>query len=84
MTSLCGFLNLQGAIDGTQISIVKTSTFPKHKYYHKSCGYNVMMQVIVNCKMFIYGFVSLLGCVNDARVSHTFALYRNAQYHGLF
>jgi hypothetical protein len=78
-------MNLCGAIDGTHISIVKTFTFCKHYYYHKSCVCNVMMQAIVNCKnMFTYVFVGLLGHANDARVSHTFALYRNAQYHGLF
>jgi hypothetical protein len=83
MMSLCDLLNVQGAIDGTHISIVKTFTF--HKHYHKLCPCNVMMQAIVNCKnMFTYVFVGLLGCVNDARVSHTFALYRNAQYHGMF
>lgn len=78
-------MNLCGAINGTHISIVKTFTFRKHYYYHKSCVCNVMMQAIENCKnMFTYVFVGLLRCVNDASVLHTFALYKNAQYHGWF
>ncbi len=83
--SLWDLINVQGAINGTHISIVKTFTFRKQYYYYKLSSCNVMMQTIVNCKnMFTYVFVGLLGCLNDASVSHTFVLYRNAQYHGLF
>lgn len=43
----CGLPNVQGAIDGTHISIVKPST---DYYYHKFGGYNVVAQAIVDCK----------------------------------
>jgi hypothetical protein len=35
---------VQGAIDGTYISIVKPFSHPKDYYYHKTSGYNVMAQ----------------------------------------
>ncbi len=81
----CGLQNVQGAIDGTHISIVNPSTYPEDYYYHKFGGYNVVAQAIVDCKKKIIDvFVSLLGCVNDLKVLHKYGLYRNAQYHGLF
>ncbi len=74
-----------GAIDGTHISIVKPFSYPKNYYYHKSSGYSVVAQTLIDCnKRFIDVFVGLLGSVNDSRVLNRFAHYRNAQYHGLF
>ncbi len=35
-----GFPSVQGAIDGTHISIVKHVLFLEYYYYHKSCGYS--------------------------------------------
>jgi len=61
----CGLLNVHGAINGMHISIVKSSSRPKNYYYHKISGYNVMAQVVVDCKkMFINFFVNLLRSVN--------------------
>ncbi len=45
----CGHPNMQGAIDCMHISIVKLSSFPKYYYYHKSKGYTIMAQLIVDC-----------------------------------
>jgi hypothetical protein len=65
----CGFLNVQGAIDGTHISIVKTSAYFENYYYHKIGGYSVVVQAIVDYgKKFTNVFMGLLGSVNDARV----------------
>jgi hypothetical protein len=59
---------VQGAIDGTHISIVKPSTYPEDYYYHKVGGYNVIAQAIVDCKKKIIDvYVSLLGSVNDLK-----------------
>jgi hypothetical protein len=74
-----------GTIDGTHISIVKSFSYPKNYYYHKSNGYNMVAQTLLDCKKrSISVFVGLLGSVNDSRVLHRFALYRNAQHHGQF
>jgi hypothetical protein len=76
---------MQGAIDGTHISIVKPSTYPKDYYYHKCGGYIVVAKAIIDCKKkFIDVFVSFLGSMNDLKKFHKSRLYRNAQYHGLF
>jgi hypothetical protein len=46
----CGLLNVQGAIDGMHISIVKHVLFLENYYYHKSNGYNLVAQAVVDCK----------------------------------
>jgi hypothetical protein len=46
----CGFPNVQGAIDGTHISMVKPILFPKDYYCHKLGGYSLVAHVVVNCK----------------------------------
>jgi hypothetical protein len=75
----CGFPNLQGAIDGTHISIVKPPSNIEDYYYHKTSEYNVVAQVVVHWnKRFIYVFVGILRIVNDSRVLHRFVLYKNA------
>ncbi len=74
-----------GAINGTFISIVEPFSYLENYYYHKSSGYSVVAQTLLDCnKRFIDVFVGLLGSVNDSRVLNRFAHYRNAQYHGLF
>jgi hypothetical protein len=52
----CGLPNVHGAINGMHISIVKSSPCPKNNYYHKISGYNVMAQVVVDCKKLIINF----------------------------
>jgi hypothetical protein len=81
----CGLPNVQGAINGTHISIVKHFAYPKDYYYHKSNGYSVVAQVIIDCKNKIIDvFVGFPRSVNDLKVLCKFALYRIAQYHGRF
>ncbi len=71
----CGFPNVQGAIDGTHISIVKPFAYPKDYYYCKSNGYSVVAQVVVDCKKnLIDVFVGFLRDVNELKVLHKFAL----------
>jgi hypothetical protein len=62
-----GMPNVMGVIHGIHICITKpTSNFSKHYYYHKTKGYNIMAQVVVdNQKKFMDVFVGLLGSVND-------------------
>lgn len=75
----CGLLNVNGAINGMHISIVKASSYPKNYNYHKISGYNVMAQVVVDCKkMFINFFVNLLKSVNFFRVLHRCKIYKNS------
>jgi hypothetical protein len=81
----CGFLKVQGAIDGTHISIIKIFSYPKDYYYHKIGRHNVMAQTIVDCKkLFIDIFVALLRSVNDSKVLCRSTFYTNTQCHGLF
>lgn len=75
----CGFPNVQGANDGTQISIMKPFAYFEDYYYHKVGEYNVVAQAIINFKKkFIDVFVGLLRSVNDARVLCKSTLYINA------
>jgi len=42
-------LNIMGAIDGTHINITKlANVFSKDYYYHKTRGYNIIVQVMVD------------------------------------
>jgi hypothetical protein len=67
----CGFMSVQGAIDGMHISIIKPILFPKNYYYHKLGGYSLVAQAIVNCKKrLIDVFVGLPRNVNDSRVPY--------------
>lgn len=76
----CGLPNVHGAINGMHISIVKSSSYPRNYYYHKINGYNVMAQVVVDCKKkFTNFFVNLLRSVNYSRVLHRCTHYKNAQ-----
>jgi hypothetical protein len=66
-----GFLSVQGAIDGTHISILKHVLFPEYYYYHKTCGYSLVAHAIVNYKKrFINVFVGLPISVNDLWVPY--------------
>jgi hypothetical protein len=78
--------NVQGVINGTHIDILKPQgAFVKDYYYHKTRGYSIITRVVVNCnKFFINLFVGLPRSVKDSKVLCTFALYRQAQYNGLF
>jgi hypothetical protein len=64
----CGLPNIRGAIDETHIAIFKPfDPFAKDYYYHKSGGYCVVTQTMVDCdKQFIDLFVGFLGSVNDS------------------
>ncbi len=45
----CKMLNIMGAIDGTHINITKlANVFSKDYYYHKTRGYNIIVQVMVD------------------------------------
>jgi len=81
-----GLHNVQGVIDGTHIDILKPQgAFVKDYYYHKTRGYSIITQVVVNCsKIIINLFVSLPRSVKDIRVLPTFALYKQAQFNDLF
>ncbi len=85
-TILRFFLNVQGAIDGTHISILKLQGgFVEDYYYHNTSNCNIVAQVVVNCnKKIIDIFIGFLGNVNESRVLHKFSLYKNAWFHGLF
>jgi hypothetical protein len=81
----CGFPNVQGAIDGIHISIVKHFAYPKDYHYRKFNGYSVVTQVVLDYKKkLIDVFVGFPKSVNDLKVFCKFAFYRITQYHGLF
>lgn len=77
---------MQGVINETHIAISKPlGPFPEDYYYHKIGGYSMIAQAIFDCnKHFIDLFVGLPGSVNDSMVLKRLALYKCAQYHGLF
>ncbi len=82
----CGLPNVHGAIDGTHILISKLQIFLPHGYYfHKTWSYSIVVQPIINCnKKFLHLYVGLPSSVNDVKMLCKFALYRHAQFHGLF
>jgi hypothetical protein len=82
----CGLSSMQGAIDGTHVSIAKPlGPFAKDYFYHKRCGYNIVAQAVVDSKKrFIDFFVRLPSSVNDFKLLRQFALYRHVQYQSLF
>jgi hypothetical protein len=67
------------------ISISKPfGPFSENYFYHKTIGYNILMQVICDHrKNFTYIYVGLLGLVNDSCVLHKHGFYAQAQYHNL-
>jgi hypothetical protein len=58
---------IMGAIDDIHIAITKPSNaFVKDYYYHKTKGYNIVAQAVVDRqKRFTNVYVGLLGSVND-------------------
>jgi hypothetical protein len=74
----CGLLNVQGVINGIYIDILKLEgAFVKDYYYHKTKGYSIITQIVINCNnFFINLFVGLPMNVKDSMVLHTFALYK--------
>jgi hypothetical protein len=81
----CGLFNMQGVTFGTHVLIFKPSIpYPEDNYYHKSKGYSMVAQVMVDSnKKCIDIFIGLLGNVNDSQVLNS-RLYQQVQYHVLF
>jgi len=77
--------SVQGAIDGTHISIVKSILCHENYYYHKLDGYSLVAQVVVDYKKkFTNVFVGFPRNLNDSRVLHKSTLYRKVENHVLF
>jgi len=82
---LCGLPGVIGAIDGTHIGIRKPSRAPEDYYYHKSGGYSIQAQAVVNReKKFLDVAVGMSGSTNDVRVLRRSALYTLATTQNLF
>ncbi len=81
----CGLFNTQGFTNGTHVLISKPFIpYPQDYYYHKSKGYSMVAQVMVDSnKKFIDIFISLPRNVNNSQ-DLKFGLYQQAQYHVLF
>ncbi len=77
---------MQGTIDGMHISISKPfGPFCENYFYHKTIGYNIVVQVVCNHRNFFTNiYVGLPSLVNDSSASHKYGFYAQAQYHNLF
>ncbi len=75
--NLCGMPNVMGAIDGTHICIAKPiGVFLEDYYYHKTKGYGIVAQVVVDSqKWFLDIYMGLLRNVNDSHVLRKYGLY---------
>jgi hypothetical protein len=75
-----------GAINGTHISIAKPIiVFLKDYYYHKTRGYDIVAQIVVDSKKrFLDVFVGLFRNVNDSYMLRKSKLYQCAIHRGLF
>jgi hypothetical protein len=82
----CGMPSMMGAIDGTHILIAKPfGVYFKNYFFHKTWGYSVVAQVVVNNqKRFMDVCVGLFGSVNDFGVLRKSILYQCAIHMGLF
>jgi hypothetical protein len=82
----CCLPNIQGAINGTHIAKFKTLTpYPKDYFYHKTRGYSIVMQAIVDCQKIIFDIcVAFLGSVNDSRMLCKSILYKHVQFQSMF
>ena len=79
--SLCGFPQVAGAIDGTQIPIIKPKNSPS-EYYNRKGFYSVLMQKVVDSHgQFISLTIAWPGKIHDAQVFINPAFYR-AQING--
>jgi hypothetical protein len=78
----CGLFNMQGDTFGIHVLIsVPSIPYPKNYYYHKSKGYSMVAQTMVDSnKKCIDIFIGLPRNVNDSQVLN-FGLYQQAQYH---
>lgn len=82
-----GLFSMQGAINKTHISMQLNPLGPFHLdyYHHKTCGYNIVAHVVIDCnKYFTNLFIGLPNNVNDYRVLKRSTLYKCAHYHDLF
>lgn len=83
----CGLFFVQGVINKTHISMQLNplGPFREDYYHHKTCGYNIVAHVVIDCnKYFTNLFIGLPNNVNDYRVLKRSMLYKCAHYHGLF
>ncbi len=66
--NFCDMPSVMGAIDGAHICIVElVGVFSKNYYYHKTRGYNIVAEVVVNSwKRILDIYVGLLGSVNES------------------
>jgi hypothetical protein len=74
----CGLHNVQVVINWIHIDILKLEgAYVEDYYYHKTTGYSIITQVVINCNKFYTNiFVGLPRNVKNSMVLHTFALYR--------
>jgi hypothetical protein len=70
-----------GAIDCTHIYLVKPCIlYPEDYYYHKSGGYSILAQAVVDSKKrFIDLYAGMPGSTNDSRTLRHSGLYANVQ-----
>jgi hypothetical protein len=75
-----------GAIDNIHIAITKPScAFAKDYFYHKTIGYNIVVQAMVNShKRFIDLYMGLHGSVDNSRVLKKSRMYYCTLHGGLF
>jgi hypothetical protein len=78
--------NIQKAIDGTHVSILKfVGPFNEDYFYHKIGNNSIVCQAVVDDKkLFIGLFIGLLGSAIDSRVLKKHGFYVNSQQQGLF
>jgi hypothetical protein len=73
----CSFPTMQITIDDIHVSIVKPQgSYEEDEYYHKTRGYSIVVQTIVNClKKFLDVVVfDFFGSVNDSQILHKLSL----------
>ena len=71
--NFCSMPSVYGAIDYTNIAIHKLGgQYCEDYYYHKSGGYSICVQVVVDCsKRFLDIYVGMPGFVNDTWILRT-------------
>jgi MoaA/NifB/PqqE/SkfB family radical SAM enzyme len=76
----CGFPSMQGTIDYIHVSIVKPQgSYEEDEYYHKTCGYNKVVQAIVDYhkRILVVVVFDFLGSVNDSQILHNLPCKRH-------